>query len=226
MADAVRTTRRSFLKRAGCVAGGIALAGVGAGVLGSRRPGFEPVSNSFAGASATAPRVLVTYATRCGSTGEIAEEIGKALASRGLAVDVLPLASVAGLEKYAAVVVGSAVRFGRWLPEATEFLRTRQAALAQVPTAIFTSHLFAIDDSEESRQHREAYTAPLQGLIAPRATAFFAGKMDFSRLSFIERLMSRAVKAPEVDRRDWAAIGKWAGELTEALGVGVAPGGR
>lgn len=224
MAQAGRTTRRSFLKRAGCVVGGIALAGVGAGTLGSRRPRVELASNSFAGAAATAPRVLVTYATRCGSTGEIAEEIGRALASKGVAVDVLPLGSVRGPEKYAAVVVGSAIRFGQWLPEATQFLKTNQAALAQVPAAIFTAHLFAIDDSEESRQHREAYTAPLKGLISPKATAFFAGKMDLSRLSYIERLMTKAVKAPEVDKRDWAAIGKWAGGLTEALGVGVSPG--
>jgi len=162
-------------------------------------------------------RVLLAYASKCGSTGEIAQAIGKRLGEAGVAVDVIPVKTVKSLDGYDAVVLGSAIRVGQWLPEATAFLKSRQAELSRLPVAIFTVHLQATDESEESRQKREAYTAPLQPLVSPKARAFFAGKMDFSKLSLLERMATKMVKAPEEDRRDWNAIDAWAAKLPEAL---------
>ncbi len=73
--------------------------------------------------------ILVTYATRTGSTGEIAESIGQSSAAHGFVVDVKPIREKPTLEDYDGVVIGSAIRMGQWLPEAVEYLKANRAAI-------------------------------------------------------------------------------------------------
>lgn len=82
-------------------------------------------------------KILVAYATRNGSTAGVAEAIGKTLAENGTVVDVRSMTDVKDLTPYQAVVAGSAIRGGMWLPEAMQFMKTHQAALAQRPFAAF-----------------------------------------------------------------------------------------
>ena len=82
-------------------------------------------------------KILVTYASRAGSTAGVAEAIGKTLAEGGAQVEVLPTQEVKDLAPYRAVVAGSAIGGGKWLPEAMQFMKTRQAALAGKPFAAF-----------------------------------------------------------------------------------------
>jgi menaquinone-dependent protoporphyrinogen oxidase len=55
-------------------------------------------------------RILVTYASRGGSTAGVAETIGRTLAESGAQVDVLPMQAVKDLTPYQAVVAGSAIQ--------------------------------------------------------------------------------------------------------------------
>ena len=67
-------------------------------------------------------RILVTYASRAGTTAEVAEAIARTLTQEGAQVDVLPMNSVKDLSPYQAVVAGSAIRGSKWLPEAIQFV--------------------------------------------------------------------------------------------------------
>ena len=78
-------------------------------------------------------KVLITYASRAGSTAEIAEAIGKTLSQRGTQVEVLPMQDVKDLSVYGAVAAGSAMRSSKWLPEAMQFITTHRAVLSQKP---------------------------------------------------------------------------------------------
>ncbi|MDD5371753.1 MAG: flavodoxin domain-containing protein, partial [Anaerolineaceae bacterium] len=82
-------------------------------------------------------KILVTYASRAGSTAGVAEAIGKSLAEGGALVDVLPMKNVTDLRSYRAVVAGSAIRGQKWLPEAMQFMRDHQSELARKPFASF-----------------------------------------------------------------------------------------
>nr|HQD26703.1 flavodoxin domain-containing protein [Methanoculleus thermophilus] len=64
-----------------------------------------------------AERILVAYATRYGSTADVAEAIGDELRKSGADVDVKPVGEVRDLSLYRAAVIGSPIYMGKWLPE-------------------------------------------------------------------------------------------------------------
>lgn len=96
-------------------------------------------------------KALVVYATRAGSTGEVAQVISERLCAMGFDAEVQPVESVSSLSGFQAVVLGSAVRYGAWLPEMTKFIESQRGALAQLPVAIFTLHMQALGDDRASQ---------------------------------------------------------------------------
>jgi len=83
-------------------------------------------------------RILVAYASRSGSTSEVAEKIADTLANRRVEVDLMQVKNVKDLSAYRMVVIGSGVYMGRWFPEAVNFVKKNQSALSRLPVAYFT----------------------------------------------------------------------------------------
>ncbi len=158
-------------------------------------------------------KILVTYASKAGSTAEVGKAIAQSLTQRGAQVDLLPVGKVATLENYDQIVLGSAIRAAHWLPEALNFLKKNQPVLAQKPTSFFTVCLTLSDDTPENRQVVEGYMAPIRQILEPASLGLFAGKMDPNRLNFVERFIIKALKSPIGDFRNWEAIENWAKEL-------------
>ena len=165
--------------------------------------------------------ILVTYATRAGSTAEVAREIARVLGMHDFVVDVKPIKEKPQLSSYQAVVLGSAIRMAAWLPEALEFIQNNQEPLARLTAAIFTVHMLNTGADKASRQARQAYTIPVRELMTPVDEVFFAGKLDYARLSFFDRLIARALEEQTgsypADLRDWDGIHAWAAALPPAL---------
>lgn len=155
-------------------------------------------------------KVLVTYATKLGSTAEVAQTIGETLSQQGASVDILLIQDVTEVSGYDVVIIGSAIRMGSWLPEAVNFVKRYKEKLNQVPTSIFSVHILNQEDTPESQKERQAYTAPIHEILNPRSETFFTGKIESDQLSFFERLLFKAVKSPSGDFRDWEAIQGWA----------------
>jgi len=168
--------------------------------------------------------ILVTYATRAGSTAGVAEAIGAALAERGAQVEVRPMQQVSDLSPYAAVVAGSAIQNRQWLPEAARWLREHQAELAGQPFASFS---VCMTMSMKNPQHRAGvkdWLAPVRALVRPVSEGYFAGALDLAKVpSRRKRLMFRISILFGVwsagDHRDWAAIRAWADDLALRLHV-------
>ncbi|MFU8772631.1 MAG: flavodoxin domain-containing protein, partial [Anaerolineales bacterium] len=154
--------------------------------------------------------ILVAYATRAGSTVEIAIAIGESLSQRNYIVEVRPVIDQPDINPYQAVIIGSAIRMGNWLTEAMEYIKHNQQILNQKPVALFTAHMLNAGDDETSRANRLAYLNPVREILTDPEEAFFAGKMDFTKLSFLDRMISRMVGAVEDDLRDWDKIRTWA----------------
>jgi menaquinone-dependent protoporphyrinogen oxidase len=168
-------------------------------------------------------RILVTYASRTGSTAEVAEAIGKTLAEGGAHVDVVPMDDVKDLSAYRAVVAGSAVRGSKWLPEAVQFIQTHCLALAQKRFAMFTVCItMAMKNAEKYRIGVTGWVDPVRAMVRPVHEGLFAGRLDFSKLPFNwDTLMLRLAVAfgifPRGDHRDWNAVRAWAKELSLVL---------
>lgn len=159
------------------------------------------------------PKILVTYATKCGSTIEVAQAIGQALSEKGSTVNVLPVRQARDLSPYRAVVVGSAIRMGAWLPEAVNFVKEHKEQLSRLPRAYFLVSGYLQDDTPEMRQTVNAYLDPVRAILPADDVALFAGKIDIRTMSFIDRTLTKAMKTPEGDWRDWDAIRAWAAGL-------------
>ncbi len=218
MSEQTKLTRRRFLLGAGGVLGASALACSGLGVLATRAPDIPYVETLLEGAMPM-NKILVAYATRAGSTGEVAEAISQTLSASGATVDVRPLKKASDPKSYNAVVVGSAIRMGQWLPEAVQFVKTHQAALSTIPTAYFLVSGFLREDTIEMRDQVRAFLDPVRQILEPKSIGLFAGKMDYSKLSWLDRTIAKAVKSVEGDWRNWDAIRAWAKELYPTFGL-------
>jgi menaquinone-dependent protoporphyrinogen oxidase len=160
--------------------------------------------------------VLVTYASKHGSTQGIAERIAEKLRQLGKEAEPRSVDEVSDPGSYQAFVIGSAVYYGSWLKEATEWVHRNQAVLAQHLVWLFSVGPLGTEVKDSEQQPKEM--AEFQHTLRLRDQRIFFGALDHSRLSFAERVMVKAVRAPEGDFRDWQAIEAWAESIARDLG--------
>lgn len=160
-------------------------------------------------------RILIAYATKAGSTAGVAARVGEVLTGQGLAVDVLPVAQANDLDSYHTVVLGSAIRFGKLLPEAMEWIDQQQTALKRKSFSVFIVCMTLINEDEESRHIVSAYLDPVRAFQQPAHEGLFVGVMDLSKLKWSERLLMRFLRIPQGDFRKWDEIEGWAAGLVQ-----------
>jgi menaquinone-dependent protoporphyrinogen oxidase len=162
--------------------------------------------------------VLVGYATRYGSTQEVAEAVGATLRECGLGVDIQSLRQVHTLEGYSAVVLGAPLYMYRWHKDARRFLSRHRKALLERPVAVFavgpTHDPYDEEEWQDSRAQLDKELAEFPWL-APVALEMFGGKYDPTKLRFPISLL--AGMEPATDIRDWDAIRNWATGLEQVL---------
>jgi menaquinone-dependent protoporphyrinogen oxidase len=157
--------------------------------------------------------VLVTAASKHGSTEEIATRIAERLRTHGLEVDEAS-PDAASLDGVDAVVVGSAVYAGRWLPEARSFVRANMAELRLCPVWAFSSGPVG-DPPKPAEESQEGIE--LSELVHARGHRTLVGRIDPGKLHLAERAIARLIGASNEDHRDWAAIEAYADEIAGEL---------
>ncbi len=181
--EAKDISRRRFLRLAviGASAGTLACCGsLGAVMLAgddaavSLPVGFPEFEN---GDGTMGKNVLVAYASEAGSTGGVAEMIGQTLAESDFTVAVHPVQSVTSLDGCDAVVLGSPVHGGKWLPGAVDFLQANQARLKQLPVAFFLVGLLVNRKDAGTRKLVDQFLAEQRALVPPVAEGHFVGAM-------------------------------------------------
>lgn len=165
-----------------------------------------------------ADAVLVAYATRYGSTREVAERVAVTLRERGLIVDVRSAQSVGDLSGYAAVVLGAPYYLGKMLKDATTFLERHRAALERMPVALFALGPITPDDDLDKIRSQLERTLASRGWLQPLATEMFGGRYDPAVLRGLDKLITKPKASPmhalaAQDYRNWDAIDHWAASL-------------
>jgi len=167
--------------------------------------------------------ILVTFATRYGSTQEVAEQIAAALRENGLAVEIQPARQVRTLEGYRAVVLGAPLYIGQWIKDARRFLARHQAALAKCPVALFSLGPTRSDEEEWQGVHTQMDKQLAKyPWLKPVAVELFGGKYDPAKLRFPDSLLATLPASPlhgmpASDLRDKEAIRTWASSLAAKL---------
>ncbi len=208
-------SRRNFLKVGGlsAAAAGLAACGIASVVPTSSQARLD--SFSF-GEKNMNGRILITYASMCGSTADIAADIGKAFADCGFLVDVKPVLENPSLEGYQAILIGSAIKFGNWLPEAVEFVKANRQKLGSLPVALFCVHIRNTADDEESRKNRIAYLDEIRPLVQAINEGFFPGRFDRRGAAMLlPGILARIT--PPFDFRKPKAVRSWSENLSTLL---------
>jgi menaquinone-dependent protoporphyrinogen oxidase len=168
--------------------------------------------------------VLVAYASRCGSTAGVADRIGQTLCTRGHSAQALSVEEVKDLSSYDAVILGSAIRTGKWLPEAMDFVGTHRDALSQKPVAYFHTCITLSKPTEENLTKARSFFDPLTerfSEVRPMSLGVFAGVLDYAKLSGPMRMVMKwkmnGQGIAEGDYRDWNAIETWGNGVSDIL---------
>jgi menaquinone-dependent protoporphyrinogen oxidase len=160
-------------------------------------------------------RTYVITANKHGSTAEIGAAITTRLRERGhdaIAVDAI---DVGRLDADSAIVLGSPIYMGKWLPPARKLLDQLADEPRGRPVFVFT-----VGPVGDPPRPVDARPEPaVEQFAGGRALSsrIFSGRLDSTRLGRLERLAVHAVKAPDGDYRDWDEINAWADEIAERL---------
>jgi menaquinone-dependent protoporphyrinogen oxidase len=171
-------------------------------------------------------RVLVAYATKYGSTREIAAFIGEtirgALGDSAVELEVIEARAVRDVTGYDAVVLGSALYAAHWQRDANRFVTRHREVLAQRPVWLFSSG--PLDRSADAGVlPATPAVAQLIGPIEPRDHRTFGGRLLADTPGLDAQILATH---PTGDFRDWTAIRAWATRIaTELMAIESHPDG-
>jgi menaquinone-dependent protoporphyrinogen oxidase len=160
-------------------------------------------------------KVLVTYASRTRSTQSVADTIAEVLVKRGATVDMRFILDVNDITSYDAIVIGSSIRTGHWLPEAVQFIKIHQEQLQKKSVAYFVVCMTLYKNTPANRGKILLALEPVCQLVKPVDIGLFGGILERKKLKLIWRILSLFTGFPEGDFRDFPAIRSWSAQLIE-----------
>jgi menaquinone-dependent protoporphyrinogen oxidase len=141
-------------------------------------------------------RVLIVHSTTDGHTVKICQRLREVLETSGAQVELVSVADAGGIDLggYDKIVVGASIRYGRHAEAIHEFVDARADQLAARPNAFFSVNIVA-RKPDKNRPETNPY---LRKFLArsrwrPGLLAVFAGKLDYPRYRFLDRLMIRFI---------------------------------
>ena len=168
---------------------------------------------------ASAMRVLIGYASRFGSTRDIAMRLAGKLRTHCREVDVLPVNEISDAGPYDAVVLGSGVYDGSWTAEATDFVQRQSAVLARKPVWLFSVGSFGDQHPIVGRLMKKEpkEISEFEQMIHPRDYRVFAGVIDLDHWPAWGRLLFKALGGHAGDNRHWPDIDAWAEKISHEI---------
>jgi len=208
----------------------------------------EPDEPAGATSTATGGRALLVYATRHGSTQEVADAVAEVLRASFAEVDVYEAPSAPSPAGYDAVVVGGPMIMG-WHKGARKYVKRHKDRLDAVPFAVFVTAASLTEDGVDAVQgmpiakdpwlvkkpknadklsRKERYALPRHYVgdilkdcapARPRSAAVFAGSLDLTTMNVFEKLfVLLVIGATPGDGRHYEYIREWTAGVGDALG--------
>ena len=170
--------------------------------------------------------ILVVYASVYGSTREIAERVADGLRQTGHGVDIRPAEYAGPVSGYDAVIAGSAIHNGRWLPSAATFLRANREVLTgkriwlfSVSTLGDTSSAFRpfVANRLRAKRKEPPEVAEFRTITQVNDHRNFTGVIERAHWPLFGRTVFRVFGGRFGDHRDWAGVDSWAERIAGSL---------
>ncbi len=140
--------------------------------------------------------ILIAYSTIDGHTLEICHRLKHVIEQQSHRVALFSIEECPGkdLTVYDKIVIGASIRYGKHRPNVFGFVRSNQQLLDSKPNAFFSVNVVARKPGK-SRPETNPYMQHFLRKTSwkPKQLAVFAGKIDYPRYNFLDRLMIRFI---------------------------------
>ena len=141
-------------------------------------------------------KTLILYSSTDGHTVKICQFLQKIIEQQG---DGTTLVSVehesdVDLQDFDRVIIGASIRYGKHSPLIISFINNNVAQLDALPNAFFSVNLVARKPEKRDPEKNPYLKIFLKQIPwQPKELAVFAGKLDYPRYNFRDRLMIRLI---------------------------------
>ncbi len=166
-------------------------------------------------------KILFIYATTDGHTVKICKRLEEICKNIGHAVTLVSITDVGGVDLTAfdKIVIGASIRYGKHNPLIKTFVERHKDFLDTLPNAFFSVNVVA-RKPEKNTPQTNPYMQKFLKTISwrPKNLAVFAGRLDYPKYSFVDRLMIRLIMLMTdgptdpntvVEFTDWQAVEKF-----------------
>ena len=169
---------------------------------------------------------LIIYSTTDGQTKKICETLKEnSIDKYFYEIISLEEAFHKEIEKYEKIIIGASIRYGRHNPKIYEFIEINKEVLEKKKSAFFSVNVVA-RKSEKNTPDTNPYIIKFlkKSEWQPKKLGVFAGKIDYPRLSFINKIVIRLImfitKGPTntnntYEFTDWQRVKKFINEFDE-----------
>ncbi len=166
-------------------------------------------------------KIGMLYATVDGQTLKICKVIEEVLVKKGNTVELFTIDDLKGKPSdFDKFIIGSSVRYGKHNPKIIEFINKNKVDLNKTENAFFSVNLVARKPEKSSPETNPYFIKFMKEINwLPNISAVFAGKLDYQKYPFTDRLMIQLImwmtKGPtnsktKIEYTDWDKVKEFA----------------
>jgi len=166
-------------------------------------------------------KIGILYSTVDGQTLKICNLIKEILEEKDNAVELFSIEDFQGkIANFDKFVIGASIRYGKHNPKIIEFINQNKAALDKIENAFFSVNLVARKPEKASPETNPYFIKFLQTIEwIPKTSAVFAGKLDYQKYPFTDRLMIQLImwmtngptnSKTKIEYTDWDKVREFA----------------
>lgn len=167
------------------------------------------------------PKIGILYSTFDGQTLKICTVIKEVLIEKGNSVELFSIDDFDGkIMDFDKFVIGSSIRYGKHNPKIIEFINKNKTALDNIQNAFFSVNLVARKPERATLETNPYFIKFLQTIDwIPNISAVFAGKLDYQKYPFTDRLMIQLImlmtngptnSKTKIEYTDWDKVKEFA----------------